>query len=343
MFTLVECDLNQELPELPKLARIFHCASPASPPEYQKFPIETLLPRAEGTRRLLDRAVADGARFLFTSTSEVYGYLLNHPQREDYRGHVSSTGPRSMYDEVKTLCRGADHRLCRAVRDRNAHRAHLQYLWTAYGATLDGVVVSNFIVQAIKGEPLTMYGSGQQTRSFQYIDDLIEGITRLMNSDYSGPVNIGNPNEFTMIELATKVLAMTGSSSEIQFLPLPEDDPNRRRPEHPSCWQKRCSVGNQRCHWTRGWKRRSRTTGRRSLESNRQPAVNRQRRLDRRPLSRLTKRSAPSRSGFFAWFRLATCLLVTRVTVLHVKRIGANAPPDRPRFGSNPAHRAPSR
>jgi nucleoside-diphosphate-sugar epimerase len=229
-FSLVEGDLNQELPPLPNLDRIYHCASPASPPEYQKFPIETLLVNAEGTRRLLDRAVADGARFFFTSTSEVYGDPLDHPQREDYRGHVSSTGPRSMYDESKRYAEA----LITAYAGRYGIETRIVRIFNTYGphmAPHDGRVVSNFIVQAIKGEPLTMYGSGQQTRSFQYIDDLIEGIVRLMNSDYSGPVNIGNPNEFTMIELATKVLAMTGSSSEIEYLPLPEDDPNRRRPD----------------------------------------------------------------------------------------------------------------
>ncbi len=229
-FTLVEFDLNQGLPSLPRLDRIYHCASPASPPEYQKFPIETLLVNAEGTRRLLDRVVEDNARFLFTSTSEVYGDPLDHPQREDYRGHVSSTGPRSMYDESKRYAEA----LITAYAGRYGIETRIVRIFNTYGpymAPHDGRVVSNFIVQAIKGEPLTMYGTGQQTRSFQYIDDLIEGIVRLMNSDYSGPVNIGNPNEFTMLELATKVLAMTGSSSEIEFLPLPVDDPNRRRPD----------------------------------------------------------------------------------------------------------------
>ena len=229
-FTLVESDLNQGLPPLPKLDRIYHCASPASPPEYQKFPIETLLVNAEGTRRLLDRAVEDNARFLFTSTSEVYGDPLDHPQREDYRGHVSSTGPRSMYDESKRYAEA----LITAYAGRYGVETRIVRIFNTYGphmAPHDGRVVSNFIVQAIQGEPLTMYGTGQQTRSFQYIDDLIEGIVLLMNSDYSGPVNIGNPNEFTMLELATKVLAMTGSSSEIEYLPLPVDDPNRRRPD----------------------------------------------------------------------------------------------------------------
>ncbi|MCA9858757.1 MAG: SDR family oxidoreductase [Thermomicrobiales bacterium] len=229
-FTLITHDLNEELPELPRLDRIYHCASPASPPEYQKFPIETLLVNAEGTRRLLDRAVEDGARFLFTSTSEVYGDPLDHPQREDYRGHVSSTGPRSMYDESKRYAEA----LITAYAGRYGIETRIVRIFNTYGphmAPHDGRVVSNFIVQAIKGEPLTMYGTGQQTRSFQYVDDLIEGMVRLMNSSYSGPVNIGNPNEFTMLELATKVLAKTGSQSEIEFLPLPVDDPNRRRPD----------------------------------------------------------------------------------------------------------------
>lgn len=229
-FCLIEFDLNSGLPQLPKLERIYHFASPASPPEYQRFPIETLLVNAEGTRRLLDRARDDGARFLFASTSEVYGDPLDHPQREDYRGHVSSTGPRSMYDESKRYAEA----LISAYAEQHQMETRIVRIFNTYGphmAPHDGRVVSNFIVQALKGEPLTMYGTGHQTRSFQYIDDLIEGIVRLMSSHYSGPVNIGNPNEFTMLELATKVLAMTGSSSEIEFLPLPVDDPTRRCPD----------------------------------------------------------------------------------------------------------------
>jgi dTDP-glucose 4,6-dehydratase len=229
-FRLIDFDLNSGLPALPKLDRIYHFASPASPPEYQRFPIETLLVNAEGTRRLLDRALEDGAWFLFASTSEVYGDPLDHPQREDYRGHVSSIGPRSMYDESKRYAEA----LITAYAERYGIHTRMVRIFNTYGphmAPHDGRVVSNFIVQALKGEPLTIYGSGQQTRSFQYIDDLIEGVVRLMNSHYSGPVNIGNPNEFTMLELATKVLAMTGSPSEIDFLPLPADDPNRRRPD----------------------------------------------------------------------------------------------------------------
>jgi dTDP-glucose 4,6-dehydratase len=229
-FTLVEFDLNRGLPELPKLDRIYHCASPASPPEYQKFPIETLLVNAEGTRRLLDRAVDDGARFLFTSTSEVYGDPLDHPQREDYRGHVSSTGPRSMYDESKRYAEA----LITAYAGRYGIETRIVRIFNTYGphmAPHDGRVVSNFIVQAIKDEPLTMYGSGQQTRSFQYIDDLIEGIVRLMNSDYSGPVNIGNPNEFTLLELAQAVVEVTGSRAAIVHEALPTDDPKVRQPD----------------------------------------------------------------------------------------------------------------
>lgn len=229
-FSLIEFDLTAGLPELPRLDRIYHLASPASPPEYQKYPVETLLVNAEGTRCLLDRAREDGARFFFASTSEVYGDPLDHPQREDYRGHVSSTGPRSMYDEAKRYAEA----LITAYAAQHAVETRIVRIFNTYGPHMsphDGRVVSNFIVQALKGEPLTIYGSGQQTRSFQYIDDLIDGIVRLMNSHYSGPVNIGNPNEFTMLELATRVLALIESDSEIEFLPLPVDDPNRRRPD----------------------------------------------------------------------------------------------------------------
>lgn len=229
-FALIEFDLNEGLPQLPRLDRIYHLASPASPPDYQRHAIETLLVNAEGTRRLLDRARLDGARILFASTSEIYGDPLDHPQREEYRGHVSSTGPRSMYDESKRYAEA----LMMAYAQRYDIETRIVRIFNTYGphmAPHDGRVVSNFIVQALKGEPLTMYGNGQQTRSFQYVDDLISGITRLMDSDYRGPVNIGNPNEFTMLELATKVLELTGSASEVIFLPLPADDPTRRRPD----------------------------------------------------------------------------------------------------------------
>lgn len=229
-FMLIEHDLLNGLPELPKLTRIIHAASPASPPAYQRHAIATLRINAETTRALLDLAVRDYARFLYTSTSEIYGDPLDHPQREDYRGHVSSTGPRSMYDESKRYAEA----LITAYRVDRGADTRIVRIFNTYGPrmdVLDGRVVSNFVVQAIQGQPITMYGDGKQTRSFQYIDDLVEGIWRLLESDYPNPVNIGNPNEFTMLDLAEKVLALTGSTSKVQFLPLPADDPVRRRPD----------------------------------------------------------------------------------------------------------------
>lgn len=205
-------------------------ASPASPPAYQRNAIATLRVNAETTRELLDLALRDNARMLFTSTSEVYGDPLDHPQREDYRGHVSSTGPRSMYDESK---RYAEALMMAYHKDRGVE-TRIARIFNTYGPRMDpgdGRVVSNFVVQALRGEPLTMYGDGSQTRSFQYVDDLIEGIMRLMRSNYHEPVNIGNPNEFTMLELAEKVLRISDSSSEIVFHALPPDDPVRRRPD----------------------------------------------------------------------------------------------------------------
>jgi len=229
-FTLLQQDLLAGLPELPALDRIYHMASPASPPAYQQHAIATLRINAETTRELLDLAVHDWARMLFTSTSEIYGDPLDHPQREDYRGHVSSTGPRSMYDESKRYAEA----LMMAYHNTHRVETRIARIFNTYGPRMDpedGRVVSNFVVQAIREEPLTIYGDGSQTRSFQYIDDLIEGIVRLMESDYSDPVNIGNPNEFTMLELAEKVLRLSGSKSEIEYRPLPADDPVRRRPD----------------------------------------------------------------------------------------------------------------
>jgi nucleoside-diphosphate-sugar epimerase len=229
-FELIEHDLLTGLPELPAVERIYHLASPASPPAYQRLSIETLLVNSETTRLLLDLAAKDGARFLFASTSEVYGDPLDHPQREDYRGHVSSTGPRSMYDESKRYAEA----LTMAYAEQRGAETRIARIFNTYGPHMDpddGRVVSNFIVQALKGEPLTVYGDGEQTRSFQYIDDLIEGLVALMDSSYTGPVNIGNPNEFTMLELAERVLALVGTGLELRFLPLPEDDPVRRRPD----------------------------------------------------------------------------------------------------------------
>lgn len=231
-FSFIEFDLNQGLPELPKLDRIYHCASPASPPEYQRYPIETLLVNAEGTRRLLDLAIDHGARFLFTSTSEVYGDPLDHPQREDYRGHVSSTGPRSMYDESKRYAEA----LITAYAAQHGVETRIVRIFNTYGrhmAPHDGRVVSNFIVQALKGEDITLYGDGAQTRSFCYVDDLVDAFVAYMDKDgdLPGPYNLGNPDEFTIRQLAETVIDLTGSTSKLVYRPLPSDDPRQRQPD----------------------------------------------------------------------------------------------------------------
>ena len=229
-FVLLQHDVVDSLPPLQQIDRIYHLASPASPPAYQRHPIETLRVNSEGTRRLLELAEQDGARFLFASTSQVYGDPLEHPQRETYRGNVDPVGPRAMYDEAKRY----GEALTQAYAESRGVETRIVRIFNTYGPRLDaadGRVVSNFVVQALAGEALTVYGDGSQTRSFQYIDDLVDGLVRLMESSCREPVNIGNPSECTMLEFAHLVLRLTGSSSEIAFLPLPIDDPRQRRPE----------------------------------------------------------------------------------------------------------------
>ncbi len=229
-FSFLHHDVVDPLPALPHVDRIYHLASPASPPVYQRYPVETMRVNSEGTRHLLDLAARHGARFLFASTSEVYGDPLVHPQPEDYRGNVSLTGPRSVYDAAKRY----GEALTQTYAKSRGVETRIVRIFNTYGPrldTADGRVVSNFVVQALAGEALTVYGDGSQTRSFQYIDDLVDGMVRLMASSCREPVNIGNPSEFTMLEFAHLVLRLTGSSSEIAFLPLPVDDPRQRRPE----------------------------------------------------------------------------------------------------------------
>jgi len=210
--------------------RIFHLACPASPINYQRNPIKTVTTNVLGTLHGLSLAARTGARFLFSSTSEVYGDPDVHPQPESYRGNVNPIGPRACYDEGKrcaeTLC--FDHYREAAVDIRVAR------IFNTYGPRMavdDGRVVSNFIVQALRGEPLTVYGAGTQTRSFCYVDDLVEGLCRLMDGDHIGPINLGNPGEFTIRELAEKVIALTGSKSALIEKRLPVDDPKQRRPD----------------------------------------------------------------------------------------------------------------
>lgn len=229
-FTFVEQDILEELPPLPCLDRVFHLASPASPPAYRRYPAETLRANSEGTRRLLELAARDGARFLYASTSEVYGDPLEHPQRENYCGNVNPIGPRSMYDEAKRF----GEALTVAYRETYGVNACIARIFNTYGPCMDpddGRVVSNFINQAIHSKPITVYGDGSQTRSFQYVDDLVEGLLRLVESGWPGPVNLGNPEEYTVLQLARLVLELVGSAAPVVFEPLPGDDPRRRRPD----------------------------------------------------------------------------------------------------------------
>lgn len=229
-FAFVEHDVVEPLPALPRVSHVYHLASPASPPAYQRKPIETMRVNSEGTRRLLDLAARNGARFVYASTSEIYGDPLEHPQREDYRGNVSPIGPRSMYDEAKRY----GEALTMAYAETRDVDVHIARIFNTYGPRMDpadGRVVSNFVVQALYGEPLTVYGDGSQTRSFQYVDDLVDGLVLLMESACRGPVNIGNPVEYTMLQLAHLVRELTDSASPIEFRRLPVDDPRQRRPD----------------------------------------------------------------------------------------------------------------
>jgi dTDP-glucose 4,6-dehydratase len=209
---------------------VYNMASPASPPEYLRMPISTLRVGAIGTGNTLEIARRYGAGFLHASTSECYGDPLEHPQTEEYWGNVNPVGPRSVYDESKRYAEA----LVMAYHRQYQLNTHLVRIFNTYGPRLapnDGRVISNFLSQSLRGDPLTIYGSGQQTRSFCYVSDLIEGIIRLARSNEHLPVNIGNPNEFTILECANTVLRVTGSASSLCFEPLPADDPARRRPE----------------------------------------------------------------------------------------------------------------
>lgn len=209
---------------------VFNFASPASPPEYLRLAIETLRVGSAGTDTALEIARKYAAGFLHASTSECYGDPLEHPQTESYWGNVNPIGLRSVYDEAKRFSEA----LTMAYHRYSGVNTHLVRIFNTYGPRLhpsDGRVISNFVMQALRGEPLTIYGDGQQTRSFCYVSDLIEGILRLSRSDEHLPTNIGNPTEFTILECALVVLEVTGSQSAICFEPLPQDDPTRRRPD----------------------------------------------------------------------------------------------------------------
>ncbi len=209
---------------------VMHFASAASPVDYLELPIQTLKVGSLGTHNMLGLARAKEARFLLASTSEVYGDPEVHPQVEEYWGHVNPVGPRGVYDEAKRFAEA----ISMAYHRVHGIRVRIARIFNTYGPRMrpgDGRVVSNFLVQALRGEPLTVYGEGGQTRSFCYVDDLVEGLLKLFDSDYAGPVNLGNPNEYTIIDLAAAVLREVGTESEIEYRPLPEDDPKVRQPD----------------------------------------------------------------------------------------------------------------
>ena len=209
---------------------VLHFASPASPRDYLEHPIKTLKVGSLGTHNTLGLAKDNGARYLLASTSEVYGDPSVHPQTEDYWGHVNPVGPRGVYDEAKRFAEA----MAMAYYRSHGVNVHIARIFNTYGPNMrprDGRVVSNFLTQALEGKPITVYGDGSQTRSFAYVDDEVAGLLALLDSDCVGPVNIGNPDEFTVLELAELVIELTGSSSEIVFEPLPVDDPRQRRPD----------------------------------------------------------------------------------------------------------------
>ncbi|MFA5884235.1 MAG: UDP-glucuronic acid decarboxylase family protein [Acidimicrobiia bacterium] len=229
-FTLLEHDVSTGLPVPGPVDAVLHFASAASPPAYLARPLETLAVGSEGTRHALELARAHGARFLLASTSEIYGDPGVHPQPESYWGNVSSVGPRSVYDEAKRFAEA----ITMAYHRTFGVDTKIVRIFNTYGPRMapgDGRVVTNFIEQALAGEPLTVYGNGSQTRSFCWVDDEVRGFLALLHSDWTGPMNIGNPGECTVLELAELVLEITGSGAPITFDPLPADDPTRRRPD----------------------------------------------------------------------------------------------------------------
>ncbi|HPA81296.1 MAG TPA: SDR family oxidoreductase [Thermoanaerobaculales bacterium] len=229
-FTFIHHDVTNFIHVPGRLDYILHFASPASPIDYLNLPIQTLKVGSLGTHKALGLAKSKGARFLLASTSEVYGDPLIHPQPESYWGNVNPVGPRGVYDEAKRFAEA----LTMAYQRHHGVDTRIVRIFNTYGPRMradDGRVVPAFICQALAGEPLTTFGDGSQTRSFCFVDDLIEGIWRLLLSDYAEPMNIGNPAEMTVLEFARQIIRLTGSRSEIVFRPLPVDDPKVRQPD----------------------------------------------------------------------------------------------------------------
>ena len=229
-FVFVEHDVTNFVHVSGAVDAVMHFASPASPVDYLEHPIKTLKVGSLGTHKTLGLAKDKGARYMLASTSEVYGDPAVHPQTEDYWGHVNPVGPRGVYDEAKRFAEA----MTMAYHRSHGVDVRIIRIFNTYGERMrpnDGRVVSNFLVQALAGKPITVYGDGSQTRSFCHVEDEVRGILALLDSDFVGPMNIGNPNEFTVLELARKVLEVTGSSSELVHEPLPVDDPTQRQPD----------------------------------------------------------------------------------------------------------------
>ncbi len=229
-FHFVDQDISQPFTVAGSLDNVMNLASPASPVDYYKYPVETLKVGSFGTYNLLELAREKGAVFFMASTSEVYGDPLEHPQKETYWGNVNPIGPRSVYDEPKRFSEA----MTMAYQRTHGVDTRIVRIFNTYGPRMainDGRAIPNFLYQALRGEDLTVYGDGSQTRSFCYVSDLIDGFIRLLKSEHTNPVNIGNPIEMTLLEMAEKILQVTGSESKIVFKSLPEDDPKVRQPD----------------------------------------------------------------------------------------------------------------
>ena len=226
--SLVRHDVTQSI--LLEVDQIYHLACPASPPHYQYNPVKTIKTSTMGTINMLGLAKRVKARMLLASTSEIYGDPQVHPQPESYWGNVNTLGPRSCYDEGKRVA----ETMMYAYKNQNGVQVRIARIFNTFGDRMhpnDGRVVSNFIIQALQNKDITIYGDGEQTRSFQYVSDLIEGLVALMNGDYDGPVNLGNPDEYSIKDFAQQIVSMTGSKSKIVFLPKVADDPSQREPD----------------------------------------------------------------------------------------------------------------
>ena len=229
-FTFVEHDVSNYVWVPGPVDVVMHLASPASPVDFERIPIQILKVGGLGTHNALGLALAKGARFFLASTSEVYGDPLVHPQPEEYWGNVNPIGPRGVYDEAKRYAEA----MTMAYHRHHHVDVRIVRIFNTYGPRMrpdDGRAVSNFLVQALRGEPITIFGDGSQTRSFTYVDDEIRGFLALLDSDLATPINIGNDNEFTIAQLAELIIEVTGSSSELVYLPLPVDDPMQRKPD----------------------------------------------------------------------------------------------------------------